>query len=545
MTGKGIKFDKDKISSYFINSVLGYTDNGLKVDFSNEVVYDLNQQFWIQNEQRYVMTDEIDILNNFKNYFDEFDRHNIIKSGIRSMVLEAYRQFGREQFRKLRQIPENCIVFSNAIVYVGKKNPKEILEPATFADLDTIERGYVFWSFNYFITSPLSWEYKPNEEHSCPTIDKLFREWVIPRERWDNPTSDDLIKVKWLYEIIAWCMIPNYNLQRAIILNGSGKNGKSKGYIKLLEKIIGKDNCTATDIRTLTDTNFGTAQLYNKLVCTIAEVDGHKLEKTSILKSLTGGDNIPAQFKHKQYFTFSNYAKLIMSANTIPQTADKTDGFYRRFLIIDFPNKFSGDKDDILSDIPEPEYEALANICVGMLKDLVKRNKFTNEPSDEKKAEIYEQKSNPLQYFLYDNFEVTESIDDHIFCYEFYGLYIDWLKKNGYPSDISTRAIGIEMHDRGHISEKRTDYSKVDSPRYFAFIGIKKKDKTINPDKPPIEPEKEFTEQEIFDYYVNLGKMDKDHDIDQAIRILKKGTIYEPRNGVYKINNGDTNVVMD
>lgn len=533
-------FDKDLLHTYFENKKIWCPKSGIQTDFSLDVIFDEDQVFWKQNCIKYEMADETNILNNFKEYFN--DSSIFLKSGIRSMVIEAYRQYGRLKSKDVKTIPDDCVVFKNYIVYVGKKDPKQIFESASIIDDENISKGYIFSNFNYFITNPIKYDYLPDKEHSCPTIDRLFREWVIPRERWDNPTQKDLDKVKWLYEIIAWCMIPNYNIQEAIILNGNGKNGKSKGFLNLLERIIGEDNCTATNITTLTETNFGVAQLYKKLVCTIGEADGHKLEKTSIIKSLTGGDNVPAQFKNKQNFTFRNYAKIIISTNTVPQTSDKTDGFYRRFLIVDFPNKFKGDR-DILNDVPEEEFEALANICVGMLKDLVKRNKFTNEPSDEEKAIIYEQKSNPLQYFISNNFEITENNDDYIFSYDFCKQYEVWLKSNGYPVNFNSRTIGMEMHERGIPSQKVQDYSKIGNPQYYAYMGIKQKQRlTIDKEPEIITEDKEYTKQEIFDYFVQQNKIPKEkYDIDEAIRILKTKTqdIYEPRNGVYKINKGN------
>ena len=528
MTGNGIKFDKDKISSYFINGLLGYTDNGSKVDFSNEVVFDTDQRFWKQNCIRYEPVDEIEVLNNFKNYFDEYDRHNIIKSGIKGMVLEAYRQFGREKFHKLRQIPDNCIVFSNAIVYVGTKNPKEILEPENVVDDKFIEKGYISASFNYFITNPISYEYNPTAVLEYPNLKRIMIEWVGEKQ------------IDMLIESIAYAMLPNNPFELGFMFKGKGANGKTC-CSKLIEKIIGKENCTATNLYNLTESNFGTAQLFKKLVAFIGEADGHRIDKTSILKAITGNDPIPAEFKNKPNFHFKNYATIFINTNTVPQTNDKTDGWYRRWIIIDFPNQFTEHK-DIFADIPESEYEALANDCIIRLKKILKQGKLTNEPSIKEKAERYERESNPLFSFFTNNYEITESIDDHIFVYELYNDYMNFCDKQGYSKNATLRSVSSDIQSFNITTERRVNYNKDGNPRHFAFIGIKKKDKIVNPDEPPIEPEKEYTKQEIFDYFVNLGKIPKEkYDIDEAIRILKTKTqdIYEPRNGVYKINKGN------
>jgi len=76
-------------------------------------------------------------------------------------------------------------------------------------------------------------------------------------------------------------------------------------------------------------------------------------------------------------------------------------GFYRRWLIIDFPNQFS-EKKDILADIPNEEYECLTIKCLMILKDLLEKKEFHNEGSIEERTKKYEDHSDPLEKFIKD-----------------------------------------------------------------------------------------------------------------------------------------------
>ena len=49
---------------------------------------------------------------------------------------------------------------------------------------------------------------------------------------------------------------------------------------------------------------------------------------------MVAGDSVTGEHKFGQPFTFGNYAKMIFSANLIPEREDKTDAFYRRWVII-------------------------------------------------------------------------------------------------------------------------------------------------------------------------------------------------------------------
>ena len=94
----------------------------------------------------------------------------------------------------------------------------------------------------------------------------------------------------------------------------------------------------------------------------MGETNFNEMSRTSKLKKLTGGDLIGFEYKNKNPFEAKNYAKILIATNSLPTTSDKTLGFYRRWMIIDFPNQFS-EKKDILKDIPEEEYESLALKC--------------------------------------------------------------------------------------------------------------------------------------------------------------------------------------
>ncbi len=72
------------------------------------------------------------------------------------------------------------------------------------------------------------------------------------------------------------------------------------------------------------------------------------------------------------------YIKLFFNANTITDTVDKTTAFYRRQIIISFPNTFEGKDDDLhLLDKLTTEEEISGNIQCNdaCSKDFIKKQR--------------------------------------------------------------------------------------------------------------------------------------------------------------------------
>ncbi len=379
------------------------------------IFYDKSGLWWIWDTQKlfWELTDEIDILNMINKSLNV----DIIKSNERNEILNALKQEGRKHIPK--PIKPTWIQFQDEIF-----------------DIKTGE------TFNptpeFFVTNPIPYKMDGRKFIETPIMDRIFEEWV--GEKY----------VKTLYQIIAYCLLPDYPLNRIFCFIGGGMNGKSK-FLELLTKFIGQNNCTSTELDTLLTSRFEVTRLHKKLVCQMGETNFNEMSRTSTLKKLTGGDLIGFEYKNKNPFHDKNYAKIIISTNNLPTTTDKTVGFYRRWFIIDFPNQFSEAK-DILADIPEEEYEILARKCCFILKDLLDERKFHNEGSIEERTEIYEARSDFLKKFI--NEFVLEEYDGYITKADFYKKFGSWCKENRHRQ-MSEQSVSQKMKERGIDSERK------------------------------------------------------------------------------------------
>lgn len=382
------------------------------------IYYDEHNTWWIwkEKENKWEYSDEIAVLLIIQEVYPTL---NLCKSKLKQEVIIALKLVFRE--REIINPDPNWVQFKNKIINL--EDNKEI-------ELNN----------KYFFTNPIQWNISDSEE--TPIIDKLIASWVEPKYK------------QMMYEIIAYCLYRDYPIHRIFCFTGSGRNGKSK-FLGLINKFLGAENTSTSDLDLLMSRPFESFKLYKKLMCQMGETNYEGLKRTAILKQLSGQDLISFERKGKDGFSDYNYAKLLISTNGIPITHDKSDGFYRRWLIVDFPNNFPEGK-DILKTIPDEEYENLARKCMTLLPRLLNDGKFDNEPSISEKKVIYENKSNPL--LLYINKFMVKDFNSYTSKTEMYSKFSAWLNENGYRQINYHEFSGLMKfdYDEGRVGDEKT-----------------------------------------------------------------------------------------
>jgi len=353
----------DQLGNTFSIRLDNYVENVQRFHSFNPFFYDKKGLFWFWNKAlcKYELTDDTQIMILLDSILGL--EGQTVSSTIKNNYLEAFRRVGRKSIPA--SAPIKWLQFKNKAFSLESKQTYDVFP-------------------NYFFTNPIPHSLGDSEE--TPVMDKLFRDWVGDAYA---PT---------LYEILAYCCYQSYPIHVIISLIGSGRNGKSQFQI-LLKRFLGEDNITSTELDMLLENRFETTKLFHKLACIVGETNFDRMQKTSIIKKLTGGDLIGYEFKCKQPFDDVNYCKIIISSNSLPTSHDNTDGFYRRWLIIPFNNEFPEGK-DIVDTIPREEYRNLALKVTRMLPSLLEVGKITNQGSIEDRKRAYITSSNPLPEFI-------------------------------------------------------------------------------------------------------------------------------------------------
>ena len=377
--------------------------------------YDRSKLFWFWNkeETRWELSDEVDFLNSIQRHLgvETIDGKN------KTELIEGFKQIGRLHIPK--PVKESWIQFKDTI-YDLKENTNF---PA---------------NHEYFVTNPIPHNIGKSEDTQI--IDKLFEDWVGKENKIN------------LYEVLAFCLIPKYFIQRIICNYGGGGNGKGT-FGKVLIKFIGQGNVTSTSLKKLMSGQFEITKLYKKLVCIIAETNVTRLSETEFLKSLSSGtDLIGGEFKNKNPFDFFNYAKLVMSANSLPISPDKTIGFTRRWFFNDFTKVFRKEK-EVLDMIPEEEYENLSLKCFNIVKDLYEKKGFTNDGTFEERAKGYRERSNPIPLFIEKN--CMRDKREFVSFGDFYDELIFYLSENKFM-ELGRNEVSRILREEGLNLKKTT-----------------------------------------------------------------------------------------
>jgi P4 family phage/plasmid primase-like protien len=207
--------------------------------------------------------------------------------------------------------------------------------------------------------------------------------------RWDDFVSKSVEpeSQKMVQEYAGSCLHTNeYPFKKALMLLGGGDNGKGV-FENVITAMLGHDNVSHDDLTDMAGGQFGLQRLRHKTANINSDINGGKIEETSMFKKLTGGDRVRVEPKYETAFEMENPAKMIFAANSVPKVDNAERAFYRRWLFVEFPNRFTFDEDDQYMDairglddqIIESELSGVLAWAVEGYQRLQENQKFTGE----------------------------------------------------------------------------------------------------------------------------------------------------------------------
>lgn len=252
---------------------------------------------------------------------------------------------------------------------------------------------------DYYSTIQLNVSYDKTAD--CPKF-KAFLE---------RSMEGDMEQVALLQEMLGYFLIPVNYAQKCFIIVGAAGAGKSVLLNVLSDVLLGRQNVSNVSWQALNE-RFKTAELYGKLANIFSDLPTKNIDDNGIFKALVGEDDLTVERKHRDPFSFRSTARLLFSCNSIPQNCgDRSEGFYRRLIIIRFNRTVPEDRRDpnLLNKFRQ-EADGIFLFALEGLRRLMRNNcHFSVTQTNLDELQRYREESDSVLAFVRDCCELDQT----------------------------------------------------------------------------------------------------------------------------------------
>ena len=258
---------------------------------------------------------------------------------------------------------------------------------------------------------PITWDdsYALNQDSGYSSVEKLLggtkffkylKECFTVNGTFDTESQHNIYTA---LETMAFILLKNNAITKSVMMIGGGSNGKSV-LLEYIDAMFGKKNVTHIPIQEIAEGGFVLSRLDGKLANIFADIESTELRKSGKLKQIIGGEGIEVQRKYQDPYTMYSRAKFIFSANKFPKTYDQTDGFFRRFVVLQWNRKFSDTEKDIhlgeTLNADAKEKSLVFKVLVKLAKEMDKAGDFTYTKPLNEVRDTWNELADPILMFI-------------------------------------------------------------------------------------------------------------------------------------------------
>lgn len=295
--------------------------------------------------------------------------------------------------------------------------PDKILINLQYGTMEFTTKGWIHREFRPadFLTYQLPFSH--DQDAGCPLFDKYLSEVLT------DETS------RMILQEFSGYIFTNMNLEKMLMLTGSGSNGKSV-FFNIISALVGKQNMLNYSLG-LFSHEYNRAKLTNVLLNYSSE-KGTELNPDTF-KALVSGEPLQAREPYGKSFTLYNKVRFIVNANELPKETEHTEAYFRRYLIIPFDVTITEAQRDIeLADkIIANELSGVFNWLLLGLERIIRNKKFTRCERSEKALADFQRQADSVALFI-EEFNYHKSDTNKESVSELYPKYKAFCSDDGY-----------------------------------------------------------------------------------------------------------------
>jgi P4 family phage/plasmid primase-like protien len=344
---------------------------------------------------------------------------------------------------------------------IGQRQPRIALANGLY-DVDAlVSESSACWQAltpQWFATTILPYAYNPDAQ--CDLFKKM-----INRSLGGNKE-----KIALLQEWYGYNLVYDNTLQKFMVFVGEGCNGKSVVQAGMTA-LLGPENVSHVGLESFSE-KFALAATLGKLANIAPEVGEFDKTDEGRLKSFTSGDLMQFDRKFLPPIDAVPTARLTLITNTKPRFRDRSNGIWRRLLLLGFDVTIAKEDRILGADKPQwwldsGELPGMLNWALEGLRRLMEQKKFT-EPK-ESAAEIAEYRLDSHCELRFLGEHCRHAPDKHVGKDLLYVDYSAWCRSNGdqpLPSNMFGKAV-VKQFPHLHNNCKR--YSNEAKRRYWGY----------------------------------------------------------------------------
>lgn len=295
-----------------------------------------------------------------------------------------------------------------------------------------------------------------------------------------NLANDD--RCDMLQEWFGICGTFNNSFQAFLMLEGPGSNGKSV-ICSVLTAFLGLRNVSHVPLECFGET-FHLSGTVGKLANIVSEIGEVEKANEGTLKSYTSGDRMTFNRKNLPLFEATPTARLVMATNALPRFADRSNGVWRRMLLLPL-DVVIGDSERVAGMDSVEWWTArpaeLAGIFLWALAGLARLmkppHKFTRPQSMLAGMAEYQLDCFPARRFLSETYEEDEH--GEVSTHEVYQLYRKWCEENGHKKFQASQTFGREIKKVFPKAIPKRWVLRHDGKRGHGYTGIEMTPETL------------------------------------------------------------------